>query len=213
MLSIVSNFSHFIIKRFFIFRDALIAIVRLFIIFSTQLFGYGTLKERMKKLIFTLSIQNLIFRVLRAFKPNLSFSKIICKSYKNTGTILVTRRDDVLDVLSRDADFEVVFGERMKKLTDGENFFLGMQPSEDYQKNVSMIRLAMRQSDITDILLPRINNVVLKAIKHSEGKIDFVQDIGKEISCDIICNYFGLSNADPESIKEWGYNLVLVFIC
>jgi len=67
--------------------------------------------------------------VLRAFVPNLRLNRELVAAYDNSGTVIVTRHADVMDVLRRDADFEVVYGPRMRQLTAGANFFLGMQPT------------------------------------------------------------------------------------
>ena len=101
------------------------------------LVGKGSLKSRLLGKLAETSMQRQILTILRTFLPNLSLKRKLVKSYENEGTVIVTRRDDVIDVLSRDSDFGVVYGPRMRKLTDGENFFLGMQPGWDYTRDTS----------------------------------------------------------------------------
>ena len=63
------------------------------------------------------------FTALRAFLPNLVMSKKLITAYDNTGTAVVTRFEDVHEVLNRDGDFAVVYEPKMRKITAGENFF------------------------------------------------------------------------------------------
>src|SRR5947209_4397864 len=60
-----------------------------------------------------------VFAVLRRVKPIL-----VAKGYA-----IVTRYDDVQEVLSRDDVFQVTYGEKMRVITGGSDFFLGMQNS------------------------------------------------------------------------------------
>ena len=152
------------------------------------------------------SVQQHIFAVLRAFWPNISLNRVLIKSYDNTGTVIVTRRDDCLDVLSRDADFEVVYGARMRKLTEGENFFLGMQPGWDYTRDVSNMRLAARIDDVPKIVLPRAQERAAAIVAASGGKIDIVQELTLEVPWDMTATYFG-TGGERETMAEWTTNL------
>ncbi len=187
--------------------DALRAISCLLYLTVRCLFGKHTFKMNFSQLFDRVATQRLVFSVLRIFKPNLSLAKIIFKSYHNTGTVLVTRRQDVLDVLSRNADFEVTYGSRMKKLTDGDNFFLGMQPSADYQRNVSMMRLAARQSDVSSIVVPRAKIIAQDAINQSKGKIDLPTELTKKAPWDMVATYFGTPGENPEMMQHWATTL------
>src|SRR4051812_26417577 len=103
------------------------ALIRVIGIGIGALFGSGgTIGSRLAIRLGSADGQRLIFGFLRAFIPNLPGSRRIVTAYDNNGTVLVTRFDDVKDVLSRDGEFEVVYGPRMEKITAGSNFFLGM---------------------------------------------------------------------------------------
>ena len=155
MISLVKNLTVTPLQTILVGLEGLWGIVRVIGVGLSALIGEGSLKDRLATTFTAASTQRMIFSILRAFVPNISISRIVMKCYDNTGTAVVTRRADVLDVLSRDADFEVVYGTRMRKLTDGENFFLGMQPGWDYERDVSDMRLAARRSDVAGIVQPR----------------------------------------------------------
>src|SRR3979490_1204064 len=63
----------------------------------------------------------------RAFRVIFGRKRKFIPSYDNGGTAMVTRFEDVKEVLARDGEFEVVYGPRMIEITGGQNFFLGTQ--------------------------------------------------------------------------------------
>ncbi len=152
------------------------------------------------------SNQRKAFALVRAFVPNISLNRQLMKAYENTGTAFVTRRADVLDVLGRDADFEVVYGPRMRKLTAGDNFFLGMQPGWDYTRDTSDMRLAARMTDVAEIVLPRAEKVAEDAVAASGGKIDIVPALTLEVPWDMTATYFGVGG-ERRKMQEWTTNL------
>ena len=140
---------------------------------------------------------------LPAFAPNISLKRQLVKAYENTGTVIVTRREDVLDVLSRDADFEVVYEPRMRKLTEGENFFLGMQPGWDYTRDVSAMRLAARRPDVEEIVLPRATALADDIVGGSFGRLDLPPQLTLEIPWDMTETYFGAGGPDKATMQDW----------
>ena len=183
--------------------EAIIAIFRLMGRAISVLIGQGTLKQRLTNQFLAISSQRLVFSILRAFAPNISLSTVILKAYENTGTVIVTRHNDVLDVLSRDADFEVVYESRMRKLTQGDNFFLGMQPGWDYQRDVSAMRLAARQSDVAEIILPRAIQVAEELVAQSHGKLDLPSDLTLQVPWDMTETYFGVGGPNATAMQNW----------
>ncbi|MFQ1701947.1 cytochrome P450 [Loktanella agnita] len=148
------------------------------------------------------STQVMIFQFMRGFWPNLSLGRKLIKSYDNTGTAVVTRRADVLDVLNRNEDFEVVYEPRMRKLTDGDNFFLGMQPGWDYTRDTSSMRLAGRMTDVPEIVLPRAQKVAAERVAASGGVIDLPQDLTLHVPWDMTATYFGVGGTEAE-MQDW----------
>src|SRR5947209_1890043 len=71
-----------------------------------------------------------IFALLRRLKPILLIK----------GVAVVTRFEDVQEVLSRDDVFQVTYGEKMRVVTGGEDFFLGLQNSPQYERDVANMR-------------------------------------------------------------------------
>ena len=169
----------------------------------SALIGQGTLQDRLAARFTAAPTQRAILSALRAFLPNVTISRTFVKSYENTGASIVTRRQDVLDVLSRDEDFEVVYGPRMRELTGGSNFFLGMQPGWEYERDVSAMRLAARRSDVSEIVLPRASALAEKLVAESGGKLDLPPGLTLQVPWDMTNTYFGVGGPSADAMQSW----------
>lgn len=123
----------------------------------------------------------LVFSVLRWIKPTIVFK----------GQAFVTRFDDVSEVLERDWAFQVPYAEKMGKITNGSNFFLGMQNTEQYTRDVSNMRLAAGREDIGEIIVPFVDNTCSEILSVSNGKMDVVQALTRVVPTRLIGKYFG----------------------
>jgi cytochrome P450 len=123
----------------------------------------------------------LVFSVLRWIKPTIVFK----------GQAFVARFDDVSEVLERDWAFQVPYAEKMGKITNGSNFFLGMQNTEQYTRDVSNMRLAASREDIGEIIVPFVDNTCNEILSASNGKMDVVQALTRVVPTRLIGKYFG----------------------
>ena len=203
MVSTLKNFIIAPLRVLQIWLEGLKGIFQLLGIAASALTGQGSLKQRFAAKLSAIPSQRVIFSILRAFAPNISLSKVVMQAYENTGTAIVVRRDDVLDVLSRDADFEVVYGSRMRKLTDGENFFLGMQPGWDYERDVSAMRLAARRSDVDEIIKPRAAQLAQQLVTDSGGQLDLPSGLTLQVPWDMTETYFGTGGPNAATMQDW----------
>jgi cytochrome P450 len=147
------------------------------------------------------------FALLRLFQPNLAISKSIVAAYPNRGTAFVTRRADVLEILSRDDDFEVVYAPRMEMLTGGENFFLGMQDIPRYTRDVSNMRLAMRRDDVPAIVVPFVAETAAALVAATPGEIDVPQMLTLPVAARLLDRYFGTAGPSEGEMVEWATTL------
>jgi len=147
--------------------------------------------------------QRMVLQVLRAFAPNLSLKRQLVKAYDNSGTVIVTRSNDCLDVLRRDEDFEVVYESRMRQLTDGDNFFLGMQPGWDYTRDTSAMRLAARRPDVDDIVKARALAEADEIVANSDARLEMPAHLSLQVPWDMTARYFGVGGPDAATMQEW----------
>jgi cytochrome P450 len=147
--------------------------------------------------------QRLALRFARAFLPNLVLSRQFVAAYPNTGTAIVTRHQDVIEVLDRDADFEVVYEPKMCTITGGENFFLGMQDTPLYTRDTSNMRLAMRRDDVVTTIQPLARRLAEQLVAgHAKG-LDLPNDLTLRVPTAIVTDYFGITGAPNSNLVAW----------
>lgn len=147
--------------------------------------------------------QRLVFAVLRAFKPNLLLRRKFIAAYENNGTAIVTRYQDVTEVLEREADFAVVYEPKMRLITAGENFFLGMQDSAAYTRDVSLARLVVKREDIATIVVPLVAAESERIVAAAEGRLDLAAALTRRVPARLVAAYFGTPKEDEDKLIEW----------
>lgn len=135
---------------------------------------------------------DLVFMVLRIIKPTVVFK----------GQAFVTRFDDVTEVLERDGIFQVPYAEKMYKITNGSNFFLGMQDTATYTRDVSNMRIAARREDISDIITPFVEQLSMEILASSNGKMDVVKELTRVVPTRLIGKYFGTPGWDEAEFTD-----------
>jgi cytochrome P450 len=185
---------------------SLVAAIRL--VSDALINGKGTTKEKLTALLARNEAWGHLFAVLRAFFPNPAFSARFVKApdYANIGTVFVTRAEDVIEVLDREADFAVVYGTRMQKLTDkdgfanGRNFFLGMQDGPEYQHDVSIMRLVMAREDVQTIVVPLAKREAERLAAQHPGSVDLPPDLTTRVPAAIVREYFGTPGTSEDEL-------------
>ncbi|MDH5602081.1 MAG: cytochrome P450 [Gammaproteobacteria bacterium] len=138
-----------------------------------------------------------VFSILRIIKPNVVFK----------GNAIITRYEDVTEVLERDWVFQVPYAEKMEKVTNGSNFFLGMQDTEQYTRDVSNMRLTARRDDINNIIIPFVEKTCTEIIAASNGKMDVVQELTRVVPTRLIGEYFGTPGWNETEFTDAATNM------
>lgn len=134
------------------------------------------------------------FALLRSFKP-ISISN---------GTALVTRFADVQEVLSRPNVFGVTYAEKMQVVTDGSNFFLGMNNTETYTRDVSNMRIVVPRTDLEERIKPLVENYARSLIDTAEsGVFDVVENLSRKVPCYFSAEYLGVPGPSVEEFVDW----------
>lgn len=134
-----------------------------------------------------------VFAVLRRVKPILIIK----------GFALVTRYADVQEVLNRDDIFQVTYGEKMKVVAGGQNFFLGMQNSPEYERDVAHMRTVIRRSDVPGMIVPFVAKTAESLVAASGGRLDVVSQLTKVVPTRLIGSYFGCPPTSDQELAEW----------
>jgi cytochrome P450 len=134
-----------------------------------------------------------VFAILRKIKPILIVKNVA----------VVTRFEDVQEVLSRDDVFHVTYAEKMEVVTGGRNFFLGMQNSPDYERDVAHMRSAVRREDVASIIVPFIAETARQLVAASGGNVDVVA-LSRTVPARLIAKYFGCPPPSDTELADWG---------
>ena len=134
-----------------------------------------------------------IFAILRRIKPILLFENYA----------LVTRFNDVQEVLARDEVFQVTYGQKMMKVTGGENFFLGMQNSPEYTRDVSHMRSVVRREDIPGRIAPFVQKTATDLVAAAGKELDVVTQLSQTVPTRWVADYFGCPPPSEEKLEAW----------
>ncbi len=133
-----------------------------------------------------------ILAVLRWVRPTAVFG----------GQALVTRYDDVQEVLTQDWVFRVPYAQKMLKVTAGKNFFLGMENTPDYTRDVSNMRLAVRRDDIPGRVVPFVERCSDQIVAGAPGEIDLVPTLSRVVPTRLLGDYFGTPGWDEVGFAD-----------
>ena len=134
-----------------------------------------------------------IFTILREIQPI-----VVRKDF-----VLVTRFEDVEAVLSRDDVFDVQYAEKMKLLTDGENFFLGMRDTPRYTRDQANMRGVVRRDDISVRISSFIAEQASSLVAAAGGQLEVVSGLTQRVPARFVGDYFGLPGPSERQLIDW----------
>jgi len=126
-----------------------------------------------------------LFALLRRFKP-------IAKP-PGLAQILVTRYDDVVEVLERDDVFGIPFGYKVEALCDGPNFVLGMDDGPEYRRYHAQVMQAFRRDDIDRRVAPLAEREAAAIVAACPERFDVVRDLFTRVAVRVCQDYFGVA--------------------
>jgi cytochrome P450 len=139
--------------------------------------------------------------VLRLVRPRLTIGQSLVRCYEAEGTLMLTRAADVAEVLAREADFEVVYGPRMRALTGGRDFFLGMQDGPQYQRDRSAVDALVQPGDLERVLAMARSQASF-ALAGAAGALDIVPALTARIPALMARDWFGIAAPAEQLIAD-----------
>ena len=167
-------------------KDALAA-------FDLNDLGADSLRRR-----FSLWTRDRLFRValsvMRAIWPLPRFGRLV----------IVTRDEDVREVLNNPEAFEVPYHLEMREL-GGADFVLGLEGCEhtDQRKIISSVMLQQDAARISELTA----KFAKALIRSSGGRIDVMKDFITRVATETCIRYFGLTVDDPDAFAEWAMSI------
>jgi cytochrome P450 len=159
----------------------------------------GGFKARLQAVLASPAGQRDAFAVLRFAKPRLALKQNLVRCYEAEGSLLLTRTADFHAVIERQAEFEVVYGPRMRMLTGGRDFFLGMQDGTAYRRDTDAMRSIVRADDLTPVL----EMARAEAAAALQGReIDLPPALSARIPALMVQRYFGVEMETGQLIAD-----------
>lgn len=131
-----------------------------------------------------------VFALLRALSPILVAR----------GFAIVTRYDDVVEVLEHDEAFSVSPYTAKMRAVAGD-FILGMDDSPAYERDVSILRLAAPRTD-PPALGAYVYEQAEGLVAGAGGRMDVV-DLAGRVPARVMARWFGTPGPDERTIVEW----------
>ena len=136
-----------------------------------------------------------IFTLLRMVRPMVS----------TRAFGLVTRADDVREVLADDEHFGVPgYNERMTEISGP--FILGLGDTALYQHDHDALRAAIRPEDLPR-LAERTLAVAREHVRRSAGTLDVVRDLADPTIDAVMSAYFGTPGPSPRTQVRWARDI------
>lgn len=163
----------------------------------------GGLRIRIKRAVFSALTSRAVLRlagaVLRRFHPIANVA----------GRVVVTRHDDVLDVLSRDEVFTIsqVNGPAIERINGP--FILAMDRGPEYDRDESALRSCARREDAARIR-EAARGAAARALDEARphGSIEAVQQLTRMVPTEVVVeSYFGFPGPDRATLQRWLRNL------
>ncbi len=124
--------------------------------------------------------------------------------FASPGMTFVTKYSDVHEVLARDEVFSVrPYALKMQRIAP-TGFILAIDDNPQYQRDVSILRLAFGRDD-----LPRIREFVAhtaaQLISNAAGnaRFDLVQGLSRVVPARLVAHYFGVPGPDERTLMRW----------
>ena len=111
---------------------------------------------------------------------------------------LVTRNDDVREVMRRSTDFKVIYAANLNIVMDQQPFLLGLD-GEELRRDIAAIRLVMTDGDIVTLSTHAAERCAA-LVATSNGTLEVVDFCG-QVSLDVFCKYLGVTNPPGQNLR------------
>jgi cytochrome P450 len=140
--------------------------------------------------------QDVLLCVIR----NLSFIPV--PTFNGKKFAVVTRFDDVEEVLQRPNVFGVIYEPKLRLIMDGDNFFLGMNDEEPFTRDKTTMRMTAPRAEALSLVKPRVEQLARDVMSCAKGRVDIVMDLTQEVTTRFFNAYIGTVDADVKTISD-----------
>ncbi len=144
-----------------------------------------------------LALAPTFFAILRCVKPILAFGRTI---------IMVSRKDDVIEVFANDGLFDTPYKANIDVLTGGEPFSLGMRDTPAYREDLAAMQRVFQTGDL-DVMGDRAEAMAKTIVDDADGCLEVVGDLVRKVTFDLYTDYLGIPQPETENIDAWSTRL------
>ncbi|MFZ4407251.1 MAG: cytochrome P450 [Paracraurococcus sp.] len=139
---------------------------------------------------------DLMFRIARNLLP------ILVVRFQGRTWALVTRYDDVEEVLTRPNVFDVTYAPKIATIMDGGNIFLGMKDEDSYTRDKTNMRMTAPRGEAVARVGPETARLAAEVIDRARpnGRIDLAMELTQDVTTRLFGPYFGTPG---RSVKEF----------
>ncbi len=153
-----------------------------------------TLKDKLLNFAIRPGILRTIFTLFRRCCPILILGK----------HAIVTRYDDVVEILKRDRDFTIKEINSGKVMEIDGPFILGMDASPQYDQENAALHQAVQREDLDGIReFVAANAIELIDAARPRRRIDVVNGLARVIPIRLLTSYFGIPGPDDPTMMRW----------
>lgn len=141
---------------------------------------------------------DLMFRLARNLLP------ILVVRFRGRTWALVTRYDDVQEVLTRPNVFDVVYAPKIATIMDGDNIFLGMKDEDRYTRDKTNMRMTAPRGEAVARVAPETARLTAEVIDRAlpNGRLDLAMELTQEVTTRLFGPYFGTPGRSVKAFSD-----------
>ncbi len=151
------------------------------------------LTDRLKDLAFEHTDE--IFAILRRIRPIVVHKDVA----------IITRFDDVQEVLSLDRVFQTLYPAKLEAV--GGRGAVGGPNTAEYMRDASLMRLTFRREDIDARISAPTTTRAAAIVDGAESSLDLVTDLAGVLPLEVIGAYIGLDDPQPGQLACWAESI------
>jgi len=138
------------------------------------------------------------YRLLRRFWP------IPVVTVGGKSTAIVTRYDDVQEVLQEHRTFRVPYAEKIRVMMGGGNVFLGMDDDPERADEKALFYELMPSREAITRAKPEVEALSDDIVEQANGRLDLAMQLTQTVTTRFFGSYFGLPGpVDTETYSDW----------
>ncbi|MFC7475741.1 hypothetical protein ACFQS7_15315 [Dankookia sp. GCM10030260] len=149
---------------------------------------FGWLKDHM----------DLMFRIARTLVP------ILVVRFQGRTWALVTRYDDVEEVLTRPNVFDVTYAPKIAAIMDGDNIFLGMKDEERFTRDKTNMRMTAPRGEAVARVAPETARLTAEVLDRARpaGRVDLAMELTQDVTTRLFGAYFGIPGRSVKAFSD-----------